>query len=267
MVALIPARAGSKRVPGKNTKLLAGRPLIDYTLTAAKASGVFRTIWVCTDDQAAYYAAARMGIFTVLRDTVPDGQADIEWVREALTDRQRHEAFAILRPTSPFRTAETIRRAFAQFTLPDQTADSIRAVEPVKQHPGKMWALNSGVITPLLDYKRSDGVPWHSCPTQTLPTFYVQNSSLEMAWTANVEVHGTIHGRKVAPFLTQGYEGFSIDYPEDWERAEALIASGAVSLPTIQSHEPGTTGPSHLGQTTSASTAQTMWNTRLHGAQ
>lgn len=213
-------------------KLLAGHPLIAYTIAAAQESGVFTRILVCTDDlDVLLIAADKRDV--IFREAVSDHQADIVWITETLKQIPRPDAFAILRPTSPFRTAEPIRRAFAQFTLPDQTADSIRAVEPVKQHPGKMWALERGRLTPLLDYKRSDGVPWHSCPTQSLPTFYVQNSSLEMAWTANIETHGTIHGRKVAPFLTHDYEGFSLDYPEDWERAEQLIASGRVALPTL----------------------------------
>ena len=106
--------------------------------------------------------------------------------------------------------------------------DSLRAVEPVKQTPYKMWTwLGPGYpITPFSDRKHPDGTPYHSSPTQSLPTVYIQNSSLEMSWTANVEVHGTIHGRKVGPFFTEGYEGFSIDYPEDWATAERLIAEG-----------------------------------------
>lgn len=234
MVALIPARAGSQRIPGKNLRLLAGRPLIAYTILAAQASEVFHQIVVCSDDAAILDYATHCGVATWWRPPVRDDEADIVWVRRVLAERgPRPWRFAILRPTSPFRTAATIRRAYAQFTLPDQTADSIRAVQPVREHPGKVWALTQGVITPLLDYKRSDGVPWHSCPTQTLPTFYVQNSSLEMAWTANVETHGTIHGRKVAPFFTDAYEGFSLDYPGDFERAEALVATGAAVLPPM----------------------------------
>ena len=233
MVALIPARAGSRRIPGKNTKLLAGHPLIAYTIAAARESGVFQHVIVCTDDPLASPIAADMNAGVWFREPVSDIQADIIWIKQFFAALGRQwETFAILRPTSPFRTAETIRRAFAKFTLPDQTADSIRAVQPVKEHPGKMWALTNGIITPLLEYKRSDGVPWHSSPTQTLPPFYVQNSSLEMAWTTNVYVHGTIHGRKVAPFFTNEAEGFALDWPEDWERAERMIASGCWILPT-----------------------------------
>ena len=218
---------------------LAGHPVLAYTIAAAQQSGVFAEIVLCSDDEAAiaYVKGPPSQCSSWWREPVADTQADIVWIREVLSQPWvRRDAFAILRPTSPFRTAETIRRAFRQFTLPDQTCDSLRAVEPVRQHPGKMWQWTGPgyPMTPLLDYKRSDGVPWHSCPTQTLPTFYVQNSSLEMAWTANIETHGTIHGRKVVPFLTEGLEGCVLDYPEDWDRAVALVEAGAV-LPPLSS--------------------------------
>lgn len=246
MVALIPARAGSKRVPGKNTKLLHGQPLIAYAIAAAQQSGVFAHVCVCSDDPLVFQfvctSGVDYGVSYLDRPPVPDDQPDIVWVRAALNSvgvaiLGRQMSFAILRPTSPFRTAETIRRAYAQFTLPDQTADSVRAVEPASQSPYKMWtqAGYADPIKPLLQGNRADGVPYHSCPTQSAPLVYVQNSSLEMGWTSNVEMHGTIHGRKVAPFFTQGYEGFAIDTLADWREAEYLIASGEAVLPTVES--------------------------------
>lgn len=237
MVALIPARAGSKRIPGKNTKPLAGHPLIAYTIAAAQRSDIFERIVVSTEDEHTGRIAEHCGAEWIWRPPTlaTDQAADIEWIRHVLSRIARPETFAILRPTSPFRTAQTILRAHQAFTVSDGTHDSLRAVEPVKQHPGKMWewAGPGYPITPLLHGKRSDGVPWHSCPTHTLPVFYVQNSSLEMAFTANVDVHGTIHGRKVIPFFTEGHEGFSLDYPEDWERAEQLLGSGHAVLPSV----------------------------------
>jgi N-acylneuraminate cytidylyltransferase len=234
MVALIPARAGSQRVTGKNTKPLGGVPLIAWTIAAAQESGVFDRVCIATDDPAVRALTPWDGrTFFHDRAPVADHQADIDWIREYLSAHPRPYTFAVLRPTSPFRTAATIQRAYKAFTVCDGTHDSLRAVEPAKQHPGKMWewAGRGYPITPLLRGTRSDGVPWHSCPTQTLPIFYVQNSSLEMAYTANVEAHGTIHGRKVMPFFTEGLEGFAIDYPEDWDRAERLVSSGAVAIP------------------------------------
>lgn len=236
MIALIPARAGSKRIPGKNMKSLAGYPLIAYTLAAAKQSQLFDEILVCSDDPdlLAYVETHWLWARTFQREPVPDDQPDVVWVKQALHSRERrYKTFAILRPTSPFRTADTLRKGAKAF-LGALSADSVRAVEKVSQHPGKMWTwegLGYG-IQPLLN-KQQQGVPWHSSPTQSLPDYYVQNSSLEIAWTANVEVHGTIHGRSVYPLFTEGYEGFSIDYARDWREAEYLIASGAAHLPEI----------------------------------
>jgi N-acylneuraminate cytidylyltransferase len=144
-------------------------------------------------------------------------------------------AFAILRPTSPFRTAATIRRAYQEFSAPDGTHDSLRAVELVKQNPYKMWTWQGAgyPIKPLLSGTMDDGTPIHSAPSQAAPTTYLQNSSLEMGFTSNVETHGSIAGRKIIPFFTRGYEGFSIDEPGDFERAESLVAEGAAILPEL----------------------------------
>lgn len=237
IVALIPARAGSKRIPGKNTKLLAGHPLIAYTIAAAQQSGIFSDILVCTDNLNLIKSDADPFRF-VWRFQVRDDQPDIVWVRDALaTCLLPPDAFAILRPTSPFRTAATIRRAWREFQQGD--GDSIRAVERVKQHPAKCWQqLTDGSIQPIMlganEYREGEIVSWYSCPTQSLPTVYVQNSSLEMAWTRVISEEHSINGYPIMPFFTDPVEGFAIDWPEDWDRAEALIASGAAVLPSIE---------------------------------
>lgn len=220
LVALIPARKGSKRCPGKNMRYLAGKPLFLHTVEVASESGMFEDIVVCTDDVEIAQLSALALVRYLQREEVSDTQPDIDWVRPAL-ERVECNAFAILRPTSPFRTVDTIRRAVAQFY--SHEVHSIRAVEPVKQHPGKMWHWpGPGMpMTPVL--AGSDPtLPNHSRPTQTLPQVYVQNSSLEIAWTYVVDAFGTISGTKIAPFFTRGHEGFSIDTEDDWREAERL---------------------------------------------
>lgn len=239
-VALIPARAGSKRCPGKNTRLLAGHPLIAYTIAAAQQSGVFDRIVVSSDDDHTLRIACDYGAMAWKRgiECAADESPDILWVREFLQSPQNADfnAYAILRPTSPFRTAATIQRAHKQF-LRDEV-HSLRAVQLAKEHPGKMWFCNGPgyPMTPVCDAKRSDGVPWHSSPTQTLPLAYVQNASLEMAWTYVLESYGSISGRKVAPFLTEGYEGLNIDTESDWQDAVALACTAPGLLPEIHAH-------------------------------
>jgi CMP-N,N'-diacetyllegionaminic acid synthase len=234
-VALVPARAGSERVPRKNIRPLGGHPLIAYTIATARASGIFESVVVSTDSEETAEIALRYG------GDVPElrppelstaTSPDVEWVLHVMRARDE-EAFAILRPTSPFRAADTIRRAFEKLFDLGSRADSVRAVERVKQHPGKMWVLEGELMQPLLE-QPSDTTPWHSCQYQALPPVYVQNSSLEVAWSRVLaETPPTIAGRHVAPLFSEGLEGFSIDYPEDFERAEELVRSGLAQLPSL----------------------------------
>jgi len=231
-VALVPARAGSQRVPGKNVRELAGHPLLAYTVAAARESGVFTEVVVSTDSEeiaevARAYGAAVPGLRPAEMSTATS--PDVEWVVHVMRDRDE-DAFAILRPTSPFRTAATIRRAWAQFEALGDRVDSLRAVELVKQHPGKMWLVEGDLMRPLLEQGAGE-VPFHSTQYAALPAVYVQNSSLELAWRGVLDgSRPTIAGERVAPFLTEGLEGLSIDYPEDFERAEALAAQ----LPPVE---------------------------------
>jgi N-acylneuraminate cytidylyltransferase len=224
-VALVPARAGSERVPGKNVRLLAGHPLIAYTIAAAQESGVFDAIVVSTDSpEIAEIAAAYGAEVPGLRppEMASSTSSDIEWVLHVMAGRDE-ELFSILRPTSPFRTAATIRRALEQLLDLGDRADSIRAVELAKQHPGKMWVLDGELVRPLLPQPAGE-TPLHSRQYQALPKIYVQNSSLEIAWSRVLDGPlPTISGERVAPLLAEGAEGFSIDYPDDFERAERLV--------------------------------------------
>jgi CMP-N,N'-diacetyllegionaminic acid synthase len=234
-VGLVPARAGSERVPGKNVLLLAGHPLIAYSIAAAHESAIFGSVVVSTDSEeiaeiARRYGAEVPGLRPAEMST--STSYDIEWVQHVMRGRDE-EVFAILRPTSPFRTPQTIRRALERLVELGDRADSIRAVEPARQHPAKMWTLDGDLLEPLLPQPEGE-TPLHSRQYQALPTVYAQNSSLELAWSRVLgEPVPTISGSRVAPFFTEGAEGFSIDYPEDIERAERILAGGEGTLPAV----------------------------------
>jgi CMP-N,N'-diacetyllegionaminic acid synthase len=237
-VALIPARAGSERVPGKNVRPLAGHPLLAYSIAAARECGLFDQIVVSTDSEEVAEIAVRYGAeVPYLRPAALASatSADIEWVQHMLgvllEGGREYELFSLLRPTSPFRRADTIRRAWDLFVPRDPPADSIRAVELCRQHPGKMWVLDGDLMRPLLEQAPGE-VPTHSRQYKSLPEVYVQNSSLEIAWT-RITADGEIAGTRVVPFFTDPVEGFTIDYEDDWARAEQLVASGAAVLPNV----------------------------------
>lgn len=238
IIALIPARSGSKRVPNKNVRYLGGHPLIAYTIAAALESNVFASVVISTDSPeyaeiAEHYGASAR--FLRPRELAGDLSPDIEWVEYTL-GRLRDEGkvfdcFSILRPTSPFRRASTIRRAWKEF-LAEEGVDSLRAVEKCKQHPGKMWVVRGARMTPLLPLSPAEQ-PWHSSQYAALPEVYVQNASLEIAWTRVVFQGRTIAGNVVMPFMTEDYEGFDVNDPRDWRLAESLVAENEERLPHV----------------------------------
>lgn len=170
-----------------------------------------------------------------------DSDPDILWVRHALADPRlaKTDVFVLLRPTSPFRTAETVKRALVRFL--DVLPDSLRAVERVKQHPYKMWTVQEDGrsatqwMHPFVnDYVTNnlclmDNVtPYHSRPSQNLPPVYVQNASLEIFWRKTVEETGTISGTRIIPFFTTWPEGYDINDEADWREARYLAETGAL---------------------------------------
>ena len=237
VVALIPARSGSQRVADKNVRPLSGHPTIAFTIAAAKASGVFDAIVVSTDSERYAAIARHYGAeVPALRpaELATAISPDIDWVRHIMqllkSGERVFDAFSILRPTSPFRLPETIRRAWAEFRSEDGV-DSLRAVEKVSQHPGKMWVIRGRRMSPLLPLTPA-GQPWHSTQMAALPDVFVQNASLEIAWSRVAE-NGTIAGDVVMPFLTGASEGLDVNTERDFSLCEQLAERGEAKLPEV----------------------------------
>jgi N-acylneuraminate cytidylyltransferase len=237
-VAFIPARSGSKRVPNKNIRELGGHPMLAYSVRAAIDSGIFDAVICATDSEAYARVARHYGAevpFLRAPEISDDKSPDIEWVRWMLQQLQAagrdFEVFSILRPTSPFRKPETIRRAWARF-MASPRADSLRAVEKCKQHPGKMWVIRGDRMLPLLPFANGT-TPWHSSQYTSLPEVYAQDASLEIAWSRVPLEQNSIAGEAIIPFISEGYEGFDINEPDDWWMAERLLATNSTELPAV----------------------------------
>jgi N-acylneuraminate cytidylyltransferase len=234
-VALIPARSGSERVPDKNVRPLAGHPLIAYAIATAMQAGVFQRVVCSTDSGKIAEVAQRYGAdvpFLRPAEFATSTSPDIEWLTYTLNELGEHyDLFAIVRATNPFRGPDAFLRGTRQL-LATPEADSIRAVELVKQHPGKMWVIEGKTMRPLLEQSHLQ-TAWHAGQYPALPPIYVQNSALEIAWTRVVSQTGTREGRVVAPFLTRGHEGFNVDDEDDWNRARALVDAGEAALPDV----------------------------------
>lgn len=215
--------------------------MLAYTVRAAIDSGVFDAV-ICATDSALYAdVATHYGAevpFLRSFDISGDKSPDVEWVIWMLSQLKargrNYEVFSILRPTSPFRQPETIQRAWQNF-IADPNADSLRAIEKCKQHPGKMWLVRGNRMLPVMPFANGT-TPWHSSQYAALPEIYAQDASLEIAWSRIALEQNTIAGEAIIPFISQGLEGFDINEPEDWLLAEHHLTNGKVRLPVISHH-------------------------------
>lgn len=232
VAALIPAKATSERCPGKNQRELAGKPLFVWSILQAQACPSIDEVWVSTDSQAVANMAFDLDCIVLERRPEHAGplSPDIDWITHVLNnDRCVADVFVLLRPTSPFRTPQTIEAALS-FFLSQPKATSLRAVRKVTEHPAKQWlCLNeAGRIGPLMKeaafqvaWTGGHREPW-SQPYQALPTVYVQDSSLEIAHRATYEA-GSLTGSRVLGWEQPGVEGHTIDSEDDWAKAEQLV--------------------------------------------
>lgn len=241
IIGLIPARSGSKRCPGKNTRMFFGHPLIAYTIWVAQESGIFGRILVSTDSQDTIEIAESYGADTILRpdEISKDASTDLEWVNHALKECPDYEYFAILRPTSPFRSAALIRDAWDKFKAYEY--DSLRTMEK-RDHPGKMWEFESysGLFGEVLrnmahPYAHKAEKHLYDKSTQELHKMFpifTQNGCLQIARTSLLP--GTITGSRVRGYdMTDDLQGFDINTELDWILAEELVKRGMVKLPQI----------------------------------
>ena len=240
VVGLVPLRAGGKRVGlidglDKERAIIGRHPLLAYTIRHALDSNVFDNVVAITASEQHAALAESYGAMSVRRPdyTTRDGSPDIEWLRWYLEKYQeeygRYTAFAILRVTSPFRSADTIIRAWDKFRY-TPGAQSLRAVRRVTEHPGKMWVIRHGPLFPLLP-RGPAAQPWHSSPTQDIFDCYIQTAGLEFAWTETVLETKTIAGSVVLPWVLEGPEALDINTRDDWYEAVALVEAGLVELP------------------------------------
>lgn len=234
-IAIIPARAGSQRLPGKNIRLLAGHPLLAYSITASLNSAVCDRVVVSTDsgeiaDIARSYGAEVPG----LRPegiSGPDAH-DITFLRHAMEEwipGSDDQLWIIARPTSPLRSGGTIKRAHDEL-LDNNWADSVRALRPVSDHPGKMWRVSeNGEATTYLDQGGA-----YNGPTQDLESLYVQASSLEIVRREPVLRHNSIAGARVLAFFLPDHESLDINSEADWELLQHRIGEQPSLLPKIE---------------------------------
>jgi CMP-N-acetylneuraminic acid synthetase len=222
-LAVIPARGGSKRVPGKNIRELCGRPAIAYSIEAAVESGLFARVIVSTDSELIAEIANRYGAeVPFLRapalagDHVPVSAATVDALTRLDPHRDTFTSVAQLMPNCPLRDAEDVRNSFRQFLL--SGARSQLSVSRYGWQP-PWWAMRRTpglALVPLFPQeivRRSQDLPSLYCPTGAI-------------WWARADVlneAGTYHIDGRTGWEIEPTHGLDIDTEEDWRLAEALM--------------------------------------------
>ena len=234
-IAIIPARSGSQRIPGKNIRTLAGHPLLAYSISAALESGVCDRVVVSTDSgEIADIALSYGAEVPDLRPQELSGpQAhDILFLRHAMdhwVPSTPDQLWVIARPTSPLRSAKSIRAAHSAL-IEAPWADSVRSLRPVSEHPGKMWRVSeTGEARTYLDQGGA-----YNGPTQDLEPLFFQASSLEIVRRAAAEQHNSIAGQRVLAFFMPHSESLDVNSDSDWELLESVVRSNPDLLPEIE---------------------------------
>ena len=229
ILALIPARGGSKGLPGKNIKSLGGFPLIGYSIAAAlNAKLVSRTV-VTTDDPEIADKARDYGAevpFLRPAEFAQDDTLDLPVFQHALNWFSDHEDYSPdivvqLRPTSPFRPPELIDEAI-QLLIDHPGASSIRGVVPSKENPFKMWMIKpDGKMIPLLETEFEE--PFNM-PRQELPSSYWQTGHIDVI-RAETIINGSMSGQEIYSYIIDPLFSVDLDNLQDWQRAEMRLKS------------------------------------------
>lgn len=232
VLGVITARAGSKGLPGKNLKLLAGKPLLAYTVEAAKASGALDRLILSTEDEQIADAGRALGCdvpFIRPRDLAQDDTPHLPVVQHAvrwMAERAAYkpDAVMVLQPTSPLRQASDIRAAIA--LLERSGADSVLSATEVPAHAHPMRALRIDDTGAAVLFVTGEPVRHRINRRQDLPAAWLMNGAIYVCRT-HVLFAGqpSLYGDRVMVYRMPADRSLSIDDARDWEEAERALAS------------------------------------------
>lgn len=237
VLAIIPARGGSKGIPRKNLRPFSGSPLIAWSIAAALQSQSVTRVIVSTDDEEIAAVARACGAETPFlrpKQFAEDKTTDLPVFEHALNWLAKNEDYypdvvVQLRPTSPIRPKGCVDEA-VRILLQHADADSVRGVVPAGQNPHKMWILDpeNGPMTNLLDVAGVDEP--YNAPRQVLPPVYWQTGHIDAIRPSVILEQGSMSGKHVYPLLIDPRFTVDLDSLNDWIRAEWLVSFGGLEM-------------------------------------
>ena len=227
MLAIIPARAGSKGLPGKNLALLGDRPLVAHTIAAARGAARIDRVVVSTDSRAIADAATAAGAevpflraASLSTDTASTADVCLDTCRRLAADGENIDAFTLLQPTSPLRSPADIDGAIALFEA--RSADAVIAVVE-NEHPVE-WTRLVGEHGQLLPHPAFADLA--ARPRQDHPRTVRPNGAVYVVRTALLQLHGRFELDRTFAYEMPRHRSIDIDTADDLLIAEALLARG-----------------------------------------
>ena len=215
IIAIIPARSGSKSIPDKNIQSINGKPLLAYTIEHALQSKYIQRTIVSTDSE--YYAAIAKSFGAEVPFIRPaaiamDNSTDLEVFEHALNWLKGNENYqpdivVHLRPTTPIRDISDIDKMI-EILVQNGDADSIRSVIKNTETVFKMWFMNDGFLSPVVTDSRFYEA--YNMPRQALPESYLQNASIDITRAATILEKKSMTGDKILGYIMD--DNFDIDY-------------------------------------------------------
>jgi N-acylneuraminate cytidylyltransferase len=239
ILALIPARGGSKGIPRKNIRGFAGYPLIAWSIAAGLQAHTVNRVIVSTDDGEIASVAREYGAETpFLRppELSQDRTTDLPVFEHALKWLEDIESYKPdiviqLRPTSPIRPKDCVDSA-VRILMESPDADCVRGVVTAAQNPYKMWRFHGydKPMKPLLDV---EGIKEpYNAPRQILPPVYWQTGHIDAIRTSTISRKHSLTGNTIYPLVIDSRYTVDIDSPADWAKYEALVYHGGLDMVT-----------------------------------
>ncbi len=228
ILALIPARGGSKGIKRKNLALLKGLPLVVHSILHAEASRLVTRTIVSTEDDEIRQTSLNAGAeapFVRPAQLAEDHVLDLPVFQHALTylaetENYRPDVVVHLRPTAPHRKPSWIDEAI-QLLLNHKEADSVRSVSKPFQHPYRMFRIGpDGYLDPIM--KHEHPVPY-LLRRQDLPAFYYYNCVIDVTWARTILDKHSMTGDRILPYIVHSDDVIDIDSPRDLQIAECIF--------------------------------------------
>ena len=212
---LIPARSGSKRIPDKNIKLLNGTPLMVYSILTSREVPEITETYVSTDSKEYAGIAKEWGVKVINRPKklCGDDVGDYPVIMHALKAMGPVDLIVYLRPTTPFRSSETIRRAIKTLIAAKDKATGLRSVHEMSESAWKCCEIHFGFISPISGLKDMDRV------NDELPKTYQPNGYVDICKPEMIKA-GHLWGPDIIAFKTPWV--IELDTEDQWQYAEWL---------------------------------------------